>query len=109
MYPDPTIRLRIPTINSVIIINKYNKSRVHNSTKDPKTIITNLLLLIQLISRLRILTYIGSGSSNKKKHHFDIIIHTNNNSAPDPHKNSAPDPHKAQLQILIKRFGSDPS
>ena len=75
MYPDPTIRLRIPTINSVIIINKYNKSRVHHSTKDPKTIITNLLLLIQLISRLRILTYISSGSSNKN-HHFDIIIHT---------------------------------
>ena len=75
MYPDPTIRLRISTINSVIIINKYNKSRLHNSTPDPKTIITNLLLLIQLISRLRILTYIGSGSSNKN-HHFDIIIHT---------------------------------
>ena len=56
MYPDPTIRLRIPTINSVIIINKYNKSRVHNSTKDPKTIIKKF-----------------------------IIINTINISAPDPH------------------------
>ena len=36
MYPDPTIRLRIPTINSFIIINKYNKSRLHKSTPDPQ-------------------------------------------------------------------------
>ena len=57
MYPDPTIRLRIPTINSVIIINKYNKSRVHNSTKDPK----------------------------KNNNYKFIIINTINISAPDPH------------------------
>ena len=56
MYPDPTIRLRISTINSVIIINKYNKSRLHNSTPDPK-------------------------NNNYKV----IIINTINISAPDPH------------------------
>ena len=36
MYPEPTIRLRILTINSIIIINKYNKFRIHNSTPDPQ-------------------------------------------------------------------------
>ena len=56
MYPDPTIRLRISTINSVIIINKYNKSRLHNSTPDPK--------------------------NNNYKF---IINNTINISAPDPH------------------------